>query len=221
MVAHRVALRLPIPGLDHVARGVAPVEGALLGRPRQPVGGRGVVRLQLHQRLAFLAVIGSAVDAVKVGLARVLGLVVRAGPEAAERIGLAVVEARGRAVLEAHDGSQSAAPAARAVDAIAQGKDQAAARRGCDAARVLRQRPRVLRAARRMPSAHAATGDVDPVQPLLARMPERRFARRIGLGDSHLPRHAAGSAAMRNCATSDSPGCSSARPRSCAGAPPA
>src|SRR5690606_4718641 len=74
-----------------------------------------------------------------------------------------------------------------------------------DAARLLRQRPILLLAALRMPAANALAGDVDPVQPLLARMPERRLTPRIGRRHGRLPSHGAGSTAPGLCAIRASP----------------
>ena len=126
------------------------------------------------------------VQAEKLRPGSVARLVNRAGPETAQRIGLTVVEARGgRVVLRRCEQHQIAPPLPGAVDAVAQGDDQACAlaiaagRR--NAARLGRQRPAFDGTVRHRGPADLPGGNVHPIQALLVGVPERRFAQFAGL----------------------------------------
>ena len=121
------------------------------------------------------------------------GFVQAAGPKAALRIALAVVEAQlGGVIGRSGQALQVAAPLSRPVNAVPKGHDQAAPAQRRDAAGLLGHRP-VLDSPLRLQALdrdarQPPPGNVQPVQALLLRMPKRRLAQAVGLGGDGGPR---------------------------------
>jgi hypothetical protein len=164
-----------------MGRGVRPIERPRIGRKRQAVGGAG---------LAHLALQLTARQTVQGGLRRIRRVAACARPKASQRIGLAVVEARGRRVMQGgRDTHQRAPPGRRAVDPVTQGDQQAAAAYGRDASGLGGHRPGLRLAAVGRCASHAAAHRVHPIEHALVRMEKRRLAQRVGLLCEAMPNH--------------------------------
>ena len=173
-----------------MAQRVGPVQRGCIRRPGQSVSRSGINCLDLQDGRAVV----SGVQAKKLGAVGIAWLVDRAGPKPAQRIGLAVVKARGGWVVQC--GCQQfkvAVPLPGAVNAGAQGDDQAgtlaASASWRDAPRLGRQRPALNVTSQNLCPADLAGRNVHPVKALLVWVPKRRFSQLAGLRDSNLPGH--------------------------------
>src|SRR5471032_2091892 len=169
LVRHRAGGHIVGVVRDAVGRRVRVVHGAPVGTEAEAVGighaaGPRQAQLALFQHVHF-------------GGLLVARLVDGADPEAAGRIGAAVVEAHlARVVGRGDDVGDGAAARVQMDDGAPQRHHQSAAGAVRQCRRFAVHLPVHVGAGLRMQAVHGAAVDVDPVQRLFQRMPQRAFA---------------------------------------------
>ena len=160
---------------DNVVRCVGLENVAAICGERQAVA-------HLHTELFFRSPTAShpaplkAVDARRLRGAR---LEHGTGPESPRRIAAAIVKAhRGCVIRRICDFFQARIHRVKTIKAIAQRGDQSAARGQRDAPRLAGHGPMRVLAGRRIESIDRSTGDIDPIQFMLALAPQRAFGQR-------------------------------------------